>query len=215
MKSKLPLFKNVMAIRSPDEPTGKPASASNHPDLDEDCTKCYFLYGYLDSKSLSKDLELEHTPELRSAKVMGAKVMMWGSSPVLIDSSPEDCALGMMYEGRGPKDEVVIRAYESPTYHLSPCWVELENGTRVRGKTLKWSGDKSQLHEGIFDPETRTMYTDRFDPTSKNYRPAIMEATPGDSESNKSDPTTTKPRLSICNNISLILAVESCRHYPM
>lgn len=112
----------------------------------------YFFYGSLmDSETLAKVVKLGVRPELRPAKIIGYKCMLWGQYPALLDGKPGEPVHGMAYQIQSPHEKQRLQAYESDNYRDAPCLIELHNGNQVEGRTFKWQGEPTELRVGSFD----------------------------------------------------------------
>ncbi|KAH9906886.1 hypothetical protein F4778DRAFT_723877 [Xylariomycetidae sp. FL2044] len=112
----------------------------------------YFFYGSLmDPKTLQKVLGLEERPQLRSGRVYGYYMKMWGPYPALLDGAPGNVVAGMVFDVEGVAKKERLAEYETGNYRENSCYIELEGGTGVHGMTFLWAGDEGELKDGSFD----------------------------------------------------------------
>jgi gamma-glutamylcyclotransferase (GGCT)/AIG2-like uncharacterized protein YtfP len=110
-----------------------------------------FLYGTLmDPVQLRKVLQLESTPTLQPATIVGWKIMLWGQYPALV-FKPGNIIHGMAYEVQKESHVEYLKFYETEDYKVKGCSIKLANGMEVPGETFIYNGDKNLLKEGSFD----------------------------------------------------------------
>ncbi|KAJ6024148.1 hypothetical protein N7540_004945 [Penicillium herquei] len=112
----------------------------------------YFFYGSLqDNSCLAKILKRPHRLELHPARLVGWTYKMWGDYPALLSGSQGNTVHGMACEIQTITERDRPIQYETAAYKLQDCWIQLDRGLIVRGKTFVWDGDSEALHDGIFD----------------------------------------------------------------
>ncbi len=112
----------------------------------------YFFYGSLmDSQMLEKVLQLGSRPELRPAKIIGYRCMMWGQYPALVDGEQGEPVHGMAYEVQSLEERQRLEAYETDHYKNVACTIKLQDRNQVTGRTFFWNGETADLTEGRFD----------------------------------------------------------------
>jgi gamma-glutamylcyclotransferase (GGCT)/AIG2-like uncharacterized protein YtfP len=115
----------------------------------------YFCYGTLMDPSLLSDiLGLADKPKLRSAKLVGYSLMLWGQYPALVDDSTEAVVEGMVYDVEHKKHAQRLIEYETQMYRPSLCLIRFTDGeepAEVTGTTFKYVGNPADLNEGHFD----------------------------------------------------------------
>lgn len=116
----------------------------------------YFFYGTLmDRSCLAKALKRPHRLELQPAKLAGWICKMWGEYPALVtapsENSSNQSVHGVACEIQTIMERDRLIKYETAAYRLEDCWIELERGSSVRGKTFIWDGNLESLCEGTFD----------------------------------------------------------------
>jgi gamma-glutamylcyclotransferase (GGCT)/AIG2-like uncharacterized protein YtfP len=110
-----------------------------------------FLYGTLmDPVQLRKVLQLENTPTLQPASIVGWKIMLWGQYPALV-FKPGNIIHGMAYEVQKESHVEYLKYYETEVYKVKGCNIKLGNGTEVPAETFIYNGDNNLLKEGSFD----------------------------------------------------------------
>lgn len=110
-----------------------------------------FLYGTLmDPVQLRKALQLEDTPILQPATIVGWKIMLWGQYPALV-FNPGNIVQGMAYEVQEQSHMENLKYYETEAYKVKGCNIKLGNGIEVPGETFIYNGDKNPLKQGSFD----------------------------------------------------------------
>lgn len=111
----------------------------------------FFFYGSLmDAKQLRKVLQLDETPTLQPASIVGWDIMLWGQYPALVFKA-NTITHGMAYEVQ--KEEYVesLMRYETDAYRVKGCKIKLADGRELGGKTFIWNAGKESLKEGTFD----------------------------------------------------------------
>lgn len=107
-----------------------------------------FLYCTLmDPVQLQKVLQLENTPTLQPATIVGWKIMLWGQYPALV-FKPGNVIHGMAYEVQKESHMKYLYYYETEAYKVKGCNIKLGNGTEVLGETFIYNGDKNLLKKG-------------------------------------------------------------------
>jgi gamma-glutamylcyclotransferase (GGCT)/AIG2-like uncharacterized protein YtfP len=110
-----------------------------------------FFYGTLmDPVQLRKVLQLEDTPVLQPARIIGWKIMLWGQYPALVFKQ-NNITHGMAYEVQKESQMEYLKYYETEAYRVQGCMIKLSDGTEIRGKTFIYNGDANLLKEGTFD----------------------------------------------------------------
>ncbi|KAL2064461.1 hypothetical protein VTL71DRAFT_4955 [Oculimacula yallundae] len=104
----------------------------------------YFFYGTLaDSEILSRLLQVDiQTLVLRKAYVRGGKLSMWGKYNALLDGN--DIVEGMAFMVNGMKEENRLRTYETSSYEVVRCCIDVEDKEQKRevmGCTFRFIGD--------------------------------------------------------------------------
>jgi gamma-glutamylcyclotransferase (GGCT)/AIG2-like uncharacterized protein YtfP len=80
-----------------------------------------FLYGTLmDPMQLRKVLQLEDTPTLQPATIVGWKIMLWGQYPALV-FNPGNIIHGMTYEVQKESHMQYLQYYETEVYKIKGC----------------------------------------------------------------------------------------------
>jgi len=104
----------------------------------------YFCYGTLmDPALLSEILGLPEKPKLRSAKLVGYLLKLWGQYPALINGPPGAVVEGMVYEVEDEKHAKRLAKYETQAYWPTPCLIRFTDGEEpeeVTGTTFKYVG---------------------------------------------------------------------------
>jgi len=110
-----------------------------------------FLYGTLmDPVQLRNLLQLENTPTLQPATIVGWKIMLWGQYPTLV-FKPGNIIHGMAYEVQKESQMEYLKYYETEAYKVKGCNIKLGDGTEAPGETFIYNGDSNLLKEGSFD----------------------------------------------------------------
>ncbi len=119
------------------------------------CPQYFFFYGSLmDARQLRKILQLQETPVLQSASIVGWDIMLWGQYPVLIFKA-NTVTYGMAYEDHKEEHVEYLMRYETDAYRVKGCEIKLANGRELAGKTFIWNAGKELLKEGNFDLKDR------------------------------------------------------------
>lgn len=111
----------------------------------------FFFYGSLmDARQLRKILQLQETPALQSASIVGWDIMLWGQYPALIFKA-NTITHGMAYEVQKEEHVEYLMRYETDAYRVKGCKIKLADGRELAGKTFIWNAGKELLKEGNFD----------------------------------------------------------------
>jgi len=111
----------------------------------------FFFYGSLmDARQLRKILQLQETPVLQSASIVGWDIMLWGQYPALIFKA-NTITHGMAYEVQKEEHVEYLMRYETDAYRVKGCKIKLADGRELAGKTFIWNAGKELLKEGNFD----------------------------------------------------------------
>jgi hypothetical protein len=111
----------------------------------------FFFYGSLmDAPQLRKVLQLQETPVLQSASIVGWDTMLWGQYPALI-FKVNNITHGMAYEVQKKEHVESLTRYETEFYRVKGCMIKLADGREVAGKTFIWNAGKELLREGSFN----------------------------------------------------------------
>ncbi|TVY46560.1 hypothetical protein LOCC1_G005760 [Lachnellula occidentalis] len=111
----------------------------------------FFFYGSLiDARQLRKILQLQKTPVLQCASIVGWDIMLWGQYPALIFKA-DTVTYGMAYEVQKEEHVEYLMRYETDAYRVNGCEIKLADGREVGGKTFVWNAGKELLKEGSFD----------------------------------------------------------------
>ncbi|PGH00418.1 hypothetical protein GX51_05826 [Blastomyces parvus] len=111
-------------------------------------TGWYFLYGALaDEYKLAAVIGDEEPPVLRSAKVLGYKLMLWESHPALTDGSSTAEVQGKACYVESPLHAQRLRGYMVEVLKVEPCRIHLEDADVevVDGYTFLWDGQTNEL----------------------------------------------------------------------
>lgn len=110
-----------------------------------------FFYGSLmDAGQLRKILQLQETPVLQSASIVGWDIMLWGQYPALIFKA-NTITHGMAYEVQKEEHVEYLMRYETDAYRVKGCKIKLADGRELAGKTFIWNAGMELLKEGNFD----------------------------------------------------------------
>jgi gamma-glutamylcyclotransferase (GGCT)/AIG2-like uncharacterized protein YtfP len=105
----------------------------------------YFFYGSLmDARQLRKVLQLQETPVLQAASIVGWDIMMWGHYPALIFKA-NNITNGVAYEVQKMKHVEYLMNYETEAYKVKGCMIKLADGRELAGKTFIWNAEKELL----------------------------------------------------------------------
>lgn len=106
----------------------------------------------MDAPQLRKVLQLQETPVLQSASIVGWDTMRWGQYPALI-FKVNNIIHGMAYEVQKKEHVESLTRYEPEFYRVKGCMIKLADGREVAGKTFIWNAGKELLREGKFQSE--------------------------------------------------------------
>jgi gamma-glutamylcyclotransferase (GGCT)/AIG2-like uncharacterized protein YtfP len=110
----------------------------------------FFFYGSLmDVGQLRKVLQLQETPVLQSASIVGWDIMLWGRYPALVFKA-NNITHGMAYEVQKKEHVEYLTHYETEAYRIKGCMIKLADGRELAGKTFIWNAEKEFLKEGKF-----------------------------------------------------------------
>jgi hypothetical protein len=116
----------------------------------------YFFYGTLqDPGILSEVLSLDHPPKLKSARLVGYGLRLWGQYPALVRSITviDDVVCGCMYEVESEGAAARLAEYETKAYRPLACSILGEGGDVVDGYAFVYDGNPEELSEGLFELE--------------------------------------------------------------
>lgn len=115
----------------------------------------YFFYGTLTQpKILSHILDLQISPVLRPAKLIGYSLTNWGQYRALIDGESGEEVTGYAYFVESIEDELKLARYETNAYEPADCRIQFTDGqdpVQTLGMTFKYAGDDEALRAGKFD----------------------------------------------------------------
>ncbi|KLJ12302.1 hypothetical protein EMPG_12645 [Blastomyces silverae] len=106
-------------------------------------TGWYFLYGVLaDEYKLAAAIGDEEPPVLRSAKVLGYKLMLWEAHLALTDGSPTAEVQGKAFYVESLLHARRLRGYMVEVLKVEPCRIHLEDADVevVDGYAFIWDG---------------------------------------------------------------------------
>ena len=110
----------------------------------------FFFYGSLmDAGQLRRVLQLQETPVLQSASIVGWDIMLWGQYPALVFKI-NNTTHGMAYEVQKKEHIEYLTRYETEAYRVKGCMIKLADGRELSGKTFIWNAGKELLKEGNF-----------------------------------------------------------------
>lgn len=117
---------------------------------------CFFYGSLMDPSTLTKVLQLREPPRMHRSRVIGYHVKLWGPYPALLDGPPLHPVHGMTCKIPSQKQCDQLQAYETDSYRLKSCLIELCDNAggverTVPGFTFMWNGDARELREGSFD----------------------------------------------------------------
>jgi hypothetical protein len=112
----------------------------------------YFIFygSVMYAWQLRKVLQLQETPVLQSASIVGWDIMMWGQYPALI-LKVNNITHGMAYEVQKEEHVEYLKHYETEAYSVKGCVIKLADGRELAGKTFIWNAEKELLKEGNFN----------------------------------------------------------------
>jgi gamma-glutamylcyclotransferase (GGCT)/AIG2-like uncharacterized protein YtfP len=114
-------------------------------------TQYFFFYGSLmDAGQLRKVLQLQETPVLQPASIVGWDVKMWGQYPALV-FKVNNITNGMAYEVQKEEHVEYLAHYETEVYRVKGCRIKLADGRELDGKTFIWNAEEELLKEGNFN----------------------------------------------------------------
>jgi gamma-glutamylcyclotransferase (GGCT)/AIG2-like uncharacterized protein YtfP len=111
----------------------------------------FFFYGSLmDARQLRKVLQLQETPVLQSASIVGWDIKLWGQYPALV-SKVNNITHGMAFEVQKKKYVEYLTRYETEAYRVKECMIKLDDGRDLAGMTFIWNAGTELLKEGNFN----------------------------------------------------------------
>ncbi|KXJ87327.1 hypothetical protein Micbo1qcDRAFT_167686 [Microdochium bolleyi] len=117
--------------------------------------KWYFFYGTLTNPDMLKHiLDLEETPVLRPAVLIGYALTNWGQYKALVNGEPDQPVDGFAYSVQTKDDEAKLARYETSAYEVRACNItfkDAEEPQESRGYTFMYAGDESALKGERFD----------------------------------------------------------------
>lgn len=115
------------------------SSAAAFRPLQDEFPVWYFFYGTLaEPERLVNLLGLEERPVLLRAAVRGGAVRTWGGKYKALVDGTERIG-GWAYEVASKEQEDALRAYETESYEVVRCRIEVEGGEEVMGCTFRFA----------------------------------------------------------------------------
>jgi gamma-glutamylcyclotransferase (GGCT)/AIG2-like uncharacterized protein YtfP len=113
-----------------------------------------FFYGSLmDPTTLKRALNLKERPIPQLATITGYHCKLWGQYPALLDGPYGAKVNGLVYEVQSAEQVQLLQEYETRHYRIAGCRIQLEDGSKVSGRTFVWCSSIYELNEGVFDLE--------------------------------------------------------------
>lgn len=97
---------------------------------------------------------MDHPPDLKSARLVGYGLKLWGQYPALVQdttTTDDDVVYGCMYEVESGEHAARLAEYETKAYRPQACSILGEGGDVVVGYAFVYVGNPEELSEGLFD----------------------------------------------------------------
>lgn len=110
----------------------------------------------MDLSTIANVLHLLEPPKMRSAKLVGHHLMLWGESPALLDFPGRE-VYGRECEIENQEQSFWLTAYSTDRYRLRACrirFLDRPEGQKecAVGETFVWDGESEELR-GVFSLE--------------------------------------------------------------